>query len=258
MLLHRAVESFFVRWIRPRLHRLGIDVIRNHPSDVAPEIREIMRRCHRFTMTGTDALLGLLEAVDHVVKRRIPGDIVECGVWRGGGMMAVASLLLARNDRTRSLWLYDTFSGMPEPGAHDISMHGEVASSIYQQCSDAADRGSEWCRANLEEVRRNVGSVGYPEASIHYVQGRVEDTIPGQIPDVISILRCDTDFYDSTLHQLNHLYDRVVPGGVVILDDYGYWKGARKAADEFIAARNPNWFMTRLGYQGQRICVKLQ
>jgi hypothetical protein len=168
--------------------------------------------------------------VRYVVRHQIPGDIVECGVWRGGSMMAVAKTLIEMGDTDRHLHLYDTFEGMSEPTEHDRRQDGRSATDMLS----AADRSSPiWAYASLEDVQQAMRESEYPADRIHYYKGKVEDTIPGSIPDQISILRLDTDWYESTKHELKHLWPRLVPGGVLLIDDYGWWEGARRAVDEW-------------------------
>jgi hypothetical protein len=94
---------------------------------------------------------------------------------------------------------------------------------------------NEWCVAGVQSVRKNVLSTGYPEEKLHLVQGKVEDTLPAAAPERIALLRLDTDWYESTRHELVHLYPRLVPNGVLIIDDYGDWVGAKEAVDEFLS-----------------------
>jgi len=150
----------------------------------------------------------------------------------------------------RQLFLFDTFDGMSAPTDEDRhAKSGELAAGMLDK-----SHKSEliWCHAPLEEVKRNMASTGYPSDRVTYVRGRVEETIPAAAPAQISVLRLDTDWYASTRHELEHLYPRVVPGGVLIIDDYGYWAGARKAVDEYF---NGSLFLSRIDDTG-RIAVK--
>src|SRR5206468_4522412 len=153
-------------------------------------------------------------AVRYVAKSKIQGDIIECGVWRGGSMMAIAMTLLAEQDLSRTLHLFDTFEGMPPPTEADRTWLGRAASSLLEE----SDRSSfVWAYAPIEEVRTNMASTNYPSDRIRFIRGKVEDTIPKQSPDKISILRLDTDWYESTRHELIHLYPKVPVGGVLNL-----------------------------------------
>ena len=116
--------------------------------------------------------------------------------------------------------------------------------------------GRVWAYGSLDEVRRNLGSTGYPDQYISFIEGKVEDTIPTNVPDRISLLRLDTDWYESTRHELQHLYPRLSPGGVLIIDDYGQWAGARKAVDEYVEDKKLKILLHRIDYTG-RIAVKL-
>jgi hypothetical protein len=137
--------------------------------------------------------------------------------------------------------LYDTFEGMPEPQALDVSVFRQSARQQWQ-------KDGKWCYASLEDVRRAVLSTGYDESRIHFVKGKVEETIPSQAPERISLLRLDTDWYESTLHELVHLYPRLVPGGVIIIDDYGHWQGARRATDEYLRFNRIPLLLSRVDY----------
>jgi hypothetical protein len=183
-------------------------------------------------MTTWNKLYGLVLATRYVAANDVPGAIVECGVWRGGSMQAAALTLLEQGRRDRDLHLFDTFEGMPPPTEEDRRHDGASAAELLQ---GAADTEPVWARASLDDVRAGMAETGYPEERIHYHVGLVEDTIPEQAPEQIAILRLDTDWYSSTKHELEHLFTRLSPGGVLILDDYGHWDGARKATDEFLA-----------------------
>lgn len=223
------------------------------PPDIDDDARNVIETVAPFTMTSPERILALRDAVKHVCRHRIPGAIVECGVWRGGSMMAAALTLLATGDR-RHLWLFDTFEGMSPPAEADRDVHGTDAAALLA----AEDRltGGTWCYSPLDDVRANVLATGYPAELVHFVQGRVEETIPGTIPDEIAILRLDTDWYESTKHELEHLYPRLAVGGVLIIDDYGHWQGARRAVDEYIDVTGARLFLSRIDYTG-RLAVKL-
>lgn len=221
-------------------------------ADLSDADREIVRRVAPYTLTGTDRRASLLQAVDHLVRHRVPGDIVECGVWRGGSMMAVALALLARGDTSRDLYLYDTYEGMTAPTEADRSHTGEPAQTQLERTT----RGEGvWCEAGLGDVQANLWSTGYPRERIHFVRGPVEQTLPGTIPAAVALLRLDTDWYESTRHELVHLYPRLSSQGVLIIDDYGHWQGARRAVDEYFAASATPVFLHRVDYTA-RLLVK--
>jgi O-methyltransferase len=227
---------------------------RSHPDLADPDFTALCRRCGPFTMTSIERMYGLYQAVDHVHRRGLAGDIVECGVWRGGSSMLVALRLLQLGDTERALWLYDTFAGMPEPGEHDADASGASMASEWDRHRGRVD-DPIFAHASLEDVRANMSATSFPAERVHYVQGKVEDTIPATTPETIALLRLDTDWYESTRHELLHLYQRLVPGGVLIIDDYGHWQGARKAVDEWLAAVDAPPLLARLDDTG-RMAVK--
>jgi O-methyltransferase len=239
------------RLLKAALARAGWELARTTDrdaqslADLSAADRQIIQRVSPFTMTSLERRASLLGAVDHLVKHRIAGDIVECGVWRGGSMMAIALALMARGDTSRHLYLYDTFEGMSEPTEHDKALSGELAQAQLER----TDRDHPlWAVAGLEDVKANLASTGYPAERIHYVQGKVEDTIPATLPKQIALLRLDTDWYESTRHELQHLYPLLAKHGVLIIDDYGHWQGARQAVDEYFANAAEPVFLHRVDY----------
>lgn len=223
------------------------------PEDFEEDHVAIFRHIEPFTMTRPARVYALIEAVKYVVQHDIDGDFVECGVWRGGSVMAMA-LTLARLGARRTIHLYDTFAGMTAPAAVDVTRSGDPAASKFNRLQ-LDDSSSDWCRSSLPEVRENVLGTGYDPSLFHFHEGMVEETLPGQAPERIAVLRLDTDFYESTKHELLHLYPRLTRGGVLILDDYGHWEGARRAVDEFIEENALPILLNRIDFAG-RIAVK--
>jgi O-methyltransferase len=224
---------------------------REFPADYEPEYQDIVRAVRPYTMTGNDKLHALITATRYIHRYRIPGAVVECGVWRGGSMHAVARTLDQLGDHGRDLYLYDTFEGMTEPTDKDLRYDGESASHILA----TSDKKSwAWARASLEDVRAGFETVPYPSERLHFIEGRIEDTVPARMPDEIAILRLDTDWYESTLHEFEHLYPRLVSGGVLFIDDYGHWQGSRQATHEFLDRTGERLLLLRA--DSGRVAVK--
>ncbi|MFJ9035460.1 TylF/MycF/NovP-related O-methyltransferase [Streptomyces sp. NPDC102406] len=221
------------------------------PVDYDDEAKETIRAVKPWTMTSPERLNAFILATRHVVRHDIPGDIVECGVWRGGSMQACAKTLLGCGATDRDLYLFDTYDGMTPPTDEDLRRDGTPAADILAR--HGKDKAI-WAYATLDDVKSGFASVPYPAERIHYVRGKVEETVPGEAPDKIAILRLDTDWYASTKHELDHLYDRLVPGGVLLIDDYGYWQGSRQAVDEFLERTGERLLLLRMD-EG-RIAVK--
>ncbi|MGI8787346.1 MAG: TylF/MycF/NovP-related O-methyltransferase [Pyrinomonadaceae bacterium] len=243
--------------IKKALNRFGLEFTKNNSSndalfenfpDLSDTERQIVLSVKPYTMTSVERIVCLINAVSYIADNKIAGDIAECGVWRGGSMMTVALTLLALEDTSRKLYLYDTFEGMSEPTAFDKSIDGVSAESQMKQ------EAGKWCYASIEDVRENILSTGYPKDKIHLVEGKIEDTIPKTLPGNLSLLRLDTDWYESTKWELNYLYPRLAPEGVLIIDDYGHWQGARRAVDEYFAEQNLKIYLHRIDYTG-RIAV---
>lgn len=224
-------------------------------ADQPDWINDIIERVQPFTLTRAERVAALCNAIEYIVRCKVPGDIVECGVWRGGSMMA-AALALQHFGETRTLWLYDTFDGMTAPADVDRTAHtGEAAADIMARVNDGS---TAWCRSRLEEVKANIGSIVGSAGilnNVYFVKGDVLQTVPNSVPHRIALLRLDTDWYASTKHELAHLYPRLESMGVLIIDDYGHWLGARKAVDEWMTDARPNVCLTRTDYSC-RMAVK--
>ena len=249
---HRLKESA-KKAAKAVLARRGLSLVERSESDIEPEFWELFQPCANATMTGVERMYALYKAVQYVVSRDVPGDVVECGVWRGGSSMLCALTLNALGDASRHVYLYDTFAGMPAPTDGDVFIDGAPASSTWAACQ--RDDHNDWCYAALPEVRANMATTGFPEERTHFVPGKVEETIPAVCPTEISLLRLDTDFYESTRHELNELFPRLSANGVLIVDDYGAWAGARQAVDEYFLENPPAILLNRLDYTG-RIGIK--
>lgn len=232
--------------IRASIARLlGIRVPSSELEAVDLADVQIIRACKPYSMASAERILAVVNAVDHVIKAGIAGDFVECGVYRGGCSMAAALTFIRAGQSDRTLHLFDTFEGMSPAGAEDVEADTE------KPAADLFPADGKWCFADLDEVRRNMSRTEYPQSRINMVKGKVEDTLPGSAPDQIAVLRLDTDWYASTRHELEHLYPRLVRGGVLIIDDYGHWAGSRQAVDEYLAEHNIHLLLNRTDYTGR-------
>lgn len=170
-------------------------------------------------------------------------------------MMAVAETLLRVGDTSRNLYLFDTFEGMSPPTKNDVDINGVTAESLLNSSNKEKDE-SVWCHTTLDVVKKALSSTGYPSKNINFIKGMVEQTIPHSVPSKIALLRLDTDWYESTKHEMEHLFPRLSKGGVLIIDDYGHWQGARKAVDEYLEKYDVKILLNRIDYTG-RIGVKI-
>lgn len=222
--------------------------------DIEEEFFDIYNKCKPYTLTSLERMYALYKSVVYVHENDIEGDLVECGVWKGGSVMLMSMVLSQLGEKNRKIYMYDTYEGMSEPTDKDVSYSGTLAKDKWE-AGKSGEGKSDWCYSSLDAVKSNIASVDYPDENFVIVQGKVEETIPGTIPEKVAILRLDTDLYDSTYHELQYLYPIVVNKGVLIIDDYGYWKGAGEATDRYIQENNIKVFLNRIDYAG-RMAIK--
>lgn len=241
------------RLLQDSVKAFGYKIVRREIADPVMDADERFMRIHAackdYTMTSKERMFALYTAVRYAIDASIPGDFVECGVWKGGSSMVIAATLLELGATDRTIHLYDTFEGMSEPTEEDTLMTDASMDTHERWTSDQKGEYNKWCYSPLDEVKRNLASTGYPMDRVRFVKGKVEDTIPAQIPETIALLRLDTDWYESTKHELEHLYPLLERQGVLIIDDYGNWAGSKKAVDEYF--EGTPLLLSRVDYTGR-------
>jgi len=246
----------FKRFFYAVLRKLDIEISRNastkFPIELSDFDREVLTKVKPLTMTSPNRLAGVALGMKYIASNEIEGDVVEAGVWAGGSIGA-AALIGMKDSVPRKYWLYDTFEGMSRPSIEDTP----EALNKYLATKHSDSEGSSWCEVNESQVRTNLISLGVDISQCNFVAGAVEKTlVTGPLPERIALLRLDTDWYESTLIELKVLFPRLVSGGVLIIDDYGHWQGARRAVDEYFSGSKFQPLMIPLDYTG-RICIKI-
>jgi O-methyltransferase len=233
-----AIHSLRTALSRARAARIttvfGLDLARSYPAfsrgfDHEAAATEDMLRVRPYTMTKYDRCAVLHNLVEHIERANVPGDFVECGVWRGGSMGLMALANLRYSQVRRHLHLLDAWGDWPDPTAKDGNRFQDLIGGVLKKADSSGAR--EACEALLE------GEIKYPKSHIHYHQGLFENTLPKANIQQVALLRLDCDWYDPTTFCLETLYDCVAPGGAIILDDYGYCDGAKRATDDFLTKR---------------------
>lgn len=198
------------------------------------------------SMTSRERIECLYDSLEFIRQNNVPGDFVECGVWKGGNILGIAEYLAFHKILDRKIYAYDTFSGMTAPEEVDIDIHGNNAKNII-------NNPHILCYASLETVKNNVLKSEYPSSNIFFIVGDICETLNNEnnLPKHLSLLRLDTDWYQSTKKELETLFPILDKNGVLIVDDYGHWKGSKKAVDEYFA-NNINQFDI-IDYTGIRL-----
>lgn len=198
--------------------------------------------CKKNTMVSINHLNFLKLIIKEINHRNISGDIIECGVWKGGCSMWMM-ICQKQYNMLRKFYLYDTFDGMifPDSDKDDkeaVDIYNKINQGVYEKNYDKWHKEKKWAFAPIDLVKKNINLTQYDESKITYVIGDVCSTLNTIIPSEISILRLDTDWYNSTKKELDILFPLVIKNGYIIVDDYYAWKGSRVATDEFLKIHN--------------------
>lgn len=210
-----------------------------------------------YTMKSISRLVNTLKSCRYVVENNIRGDFVECGVWRGGNSI-LAKKIFERLGSNKKVWMFDTFEGMTKPTEFDVAARSKIHAESKYLVSQKESH-NEWCYASLDEVKNNCRESGLNLENFHFIKGDVCKTLKERenIPSIISKLRLDTDWFESTKIELENLYPKLNYGGFLINDDYGHWEGARKAVDEYFEDQKHKPLFHVTDYTG-RSSIKLQ
>lgn len=224
----------------------------SYPSDYTPDEIKLIHLVKGLTMTSHERQVALIRAVNYLVKNNISGDFVECGVWRGGNAIIMDKVLKENGVNDRKIWLYDTFSGMTDPTELDRDFRGDSAKELLEiHKNNEGSLITAIC--SLDEVKDNLYKKNIGMENVNFIVGDILETIPANIPESIALLRLDTDWFKSTYHELKHLYARVSKYGVIIIDDYGQWRGAKEATDRFFSETETPVFLHRIDMTGRLI-----
>jgi O-methyltransferase len=197
-----------------------------------------------YTMTSEERVYSLFDSLEEIRIGNIEGDVIECGIWKGGNILGIMEYFDFYKIYNKKIWLYDTFQGMTNPSGIDEDFEGCKASDILN---------SVMCHSPLDEVKKTLSLSKYPEENIKIVIGDVRESLnsDSNLPKKISVLRLDTDFYDSTKKELEVLYPLLDEKGILIVDDYGHWKGCKKTVDEYFSDKKIN--TENIDYTGIKI-----
>ncbi len=228
-----------------------------YPIDYSKEFIREYQEIEPYTMTSIERVFALKSAVQYTVDNNIQGSYVECGVWKGGSCMIIAKTLMQLNKLDKEIWLYDTFDGMTNPTNNDVEVETNLRGmELLENVDKTTDRLNMWAYAPKDLVIENMNSTGFPKDKIKYIEGKVEETLLNDKPASIALLRLDTDWYESTKKELEYLYPLLVSGGVLIIDDYGHFKGSKKAVDDYFNNIKEKPLLHRIDYSGRMVIKK--
>jgi len=240
--------------IKIALNQLGFQINKiQAPPELNPAQLKIIKDTLPFTMTSEARLIALVKSVDYIINRGLEGDFVECGVWRGGSIMAIAQSLSNLGITDRKIWLFDTFDGMTQPTIYDYSLKNGNSAQKLLGASKKSLKNNIHAYAPISEVKKNLMKIDYPFDNFIFVEGPVEKTLLDTCPGKIVLLRLDTDWYESTSTELDYLFPKLVTNGVLIVDDFGDWNGSMKAVTEYFTRCDQFYLMNIIDSTGRLI-----
>jgi hypothetical protein len=195
-----------------------------------------------YTMVPRVRLDNIQACIADVVERQIPGDLIETGVWRGGTTIFMRGMLKALGSTDRRVWVADSFQGLPEPDAEKFPAEAKA------HASTTMTKTYKHFAVPRADVEANFKVFDLLDEQVRFLEGWFEDTLPTAPIDRLAVIRLDGDYYQSTMDALTSLYDRLSPGGYVVVDDYGEdrWTYCRRAVDDFRRARGLTGELTRV------------
>jgi O-methyltransferase len=221
----RSPRRLFFQPVRSLLASRNMKVVRHVPFDPATRAEGRDHPAEAETMIGLKRLDNVQHCVVDVLRRGVPGDLIETGVWRGGATIFMRAILAAYGDVERQVWVADSFRGLPKPDPE-------------QWPAEAGDDHwtSEKLAVSAEEVRANFARYGLLDDRVQFLIGWFKETLPTAPIDRLAVLRLDGDMYGSTMEALEALYPKLSPGGYVIVDDYGAVPQCKEAVTDFRTA----------------------
>lgn len=231
-LLAKKIRNFFRIIKKPFIKKK--DFWKNNIPEIDEENKNLIEFISEYSLTPLIRRWTLIKSLHYINKKKVIGDIVECGIWRGGNLFLAKKIQdKYYKEIKRKLYGFDTFEGMPEPSIHD----GVKVNKTYQNFKN---KNEPWTKASLDDVKNFSKKLFSDIDEFNFIKGKVEDTLKDNknLPNKISLLRLDTDLYESTKVELNILYPLLVEKGILIIDDYGDFQGCRKAVDEYFSDKN--------------------
>jgi hypothetical protein len=222
----------------------------NHFQPLVTDISSIISHCLPYTCVSRERLAAWVDDLAAAVRADVPGDVIECGVFRGGCVFAAAMVLDALGDTTRHVYAADTFRGMTSPGPIDIDHRGQPAAKLL---ASAPPGTGIWCECSLDDFQANLlTACPYSAWRVRVIVGDCLHTLPAQAPATLCALRIDLDWSNLVAHALDVLAPRLSPGAAPIhIDDYGHWQGARLASERWALAHSAT--IRPIDYTGARL-----
>ncbi len=222
--------------------------------EISDEEKKIVKKIQPYTMCKVANHWAIIQSLKHIKKNNIDGELVECGVYKGGNIILYKKII-EQIGINKKIFAYDTFEGMIKPGEYDKDLKGVSALETFKKYHSSK---VPWCYSSIDEVKENIGKFNLnAEKDFIFIKGKVEETLKEKknLPEKISLLRLDTDFYESTKIELEVLFPKLQPGGILIIDDYGHWKGSKKAVDEYFNLKKNFYWFHRIDY-ASRLLIK--
>jgi len=245
--------------IKKILDNFNLELKTKHNSNVLTfdnsnivKFENLYQICKKESLNiSKERFLTLYQSINYVINNNIQGDFVECGIFKGGSAMMMAYMLAKKSEseKNQKIWMYDTFEGMANASKYDENIDNQKAFIELDKIKKKENSNDIWAYSSLNYVKNNLKKTNINENNLIYIKGLVEETLHKSKPEGIALLRLDTDFYESTKIELELLYPLLKKGGILIVDDYGHWKGCKKAVDEYFLNKKDIFFQ-QIDYSG--------
>jgi hypothetical protein len=254
-IIKNVLPYYVVKSVQEKNRRKNIQKL--YPIELTEDEKKLIDYVveNNLTRVSRERLFATLMSCKYVLQNNLDGDFVECGVWRGGNSIIAAGIFKMYNS-CKKVYLYDTFQGMTAPTEVDTRLGEDGSAAKEALDTTELDKNKKWtmniwCYASIDDVKANFSTLDLLSENVVFVQGDILKTLDTTIPDKISVLRLDTDWYESTKKEMDVLYERIVRNGVLMVDDYGYWAGSKKAVDEYFEKNPPRPFLQYIDNTGR-------
>jgi len=234
MILKKFITNI-LRSLGLKVIKIENDFLHKIPIEATEDEIKLIKEIKNYTMNGSLRIWALIVAFKSILQNNIEGDFVETGVWKGGNLILIQKLIEKYDIKEKKIIGYDTFEGFPKGTNFDKDFKNVNAEDYFLSKDNVENSDSFNSSVSINDVKRNFNDNSKINNNLILIKGKTQESLLDEknIPKKISLIRLNTSFYESTKIELEILYPRLQKGGYLIIDDYGFWQGSRKAVDDY-------------------------